>query len=127
MSVEELTEEQKEVAAKAIECGFLRKVGNVLEPHIVAIDKKDWSEFGKLLQGYHDSLDDICHQIAKELHEYMVAHIPKHLLGEWKFYNQLIAGTRIIHELIEKCIAEDMLTVPEKRLAPEGVLLVVEK
>ena len=127
LPAEELTEEQKEVAAKAIECGFLRKVGNVLEPRIVTIDKKDWGDFGKLLQGYHESLDDICHQIAEELHEYMVSHIPKHLLGEWKFYNQLIAGTRMIHELIEKCITEDLLTVPENRIGPEGVLLVVGK
>ena len=127
LSAEELTEEQKEIAAKAIECGFLRKAGNVLEPRIVTIDKKNWSDFGNLLQEYHESLDDVCHQIAEELHEYMVSHIPKHLLGEWKFYNQLIAGTRIIHELIEKCIAEDLLNEPANRIGPEGVLLVVEK
>ena len=123
----DLTEEQKEVAAKAIECGFLRRVGDVLEPRIVAIEKKDWAAFGKLLQGYYDSLDDLCRQIAEELHGYIRTHIQKHLLGEWKFYNQLIAGSHVLHDLIEKCIAEDMLTVPEKRLAPEGVLLVVEK
>jgi len=123
----DLTEEQKEVAAKAIECGFLRKVGDVLEPRIVAIEKKDWDDFGKLLQGYYDSLDDVCRQIAEELHGYIRTHIQKHLLSEWKFYNQLIAGSHVINALIEKCIAADMLTVPENRLGPEGVLLVVEK
>ena len=127
LPVAALTEEQKEVAAKAIECGFLRRVGDVLEPRIVAIEKKDWDAFGKLLQGFYDSLDDLCRQIAEELHGYIRSHIQKHLLGEWKFYNQLIAGSHVLHDLIEKCIAEDMLTVPEKRLAPEGVLLVVEK
>ena len=127
LSVADLSDEQKEIAAKAIECGFLRKVGDVLEPRIVAIEKKDGDAFGKLLQGYHDSLDDICHQIAQELYEYMVAHIPKHLLGEWKFYAQLIAGARTVHALIEKCIEEDLLTIPENRIGPEGVLLVVEK
>jgi len=123
----DLTEEQKEVAAKAIECGFLRKVGDVLEPRIVAIEKKDWDDFGKLLQGYYDSLDELCRQIAEELHGYIRTHIQKHLLSEWKFYNQLIAGSHVINALIEKCIAADMLTVPENRLGPEGVLLVVEK
>ena len=122
----DLTEEQKEVAAKAIECGFLRKAGNVLEPRIVAIAKKDWDAFGKLLQEFYDSLDDLCRQIAEELHGYIRTHIQKHLLGEWKYYNQLIAGSHVLHDLIEQCIAEDMLTVPEKRLAPEGVLLVVD-
>ena len=127
LSVVDLSEEQKEVAAKAIECGFLRKVGDVLEPRIVAIEKKDWDAFGKLLQGYYDSLDDICRQMAEEIHEYIVSHIQKHLLGEWKFYNQLIVGSHVIHALIEKCIAEDMLTVPENRIGPEGVLLVVDR
>lgn len=127
LSVVDLSEEQKEVAAKAIECGFLRKVGDVLEPRIVAIEKKDWDAFGKLLQGYYDSLDDICQQMAEEIHEYIVSHIQKHLMGEWKFYNQLIVGSHVIYALVEKCIAEDMLTVPENRLGPEGVLLVVEK
>lgn len=122
----DLTEEQKEIAAKAIECGFLRKVGDMLEPRIVAIEKKDWDAFGKLLQGFYDSLDDLCRQIAEELHGYIRTHIQKHLLGEWKYYNQLIAGSHVLHDLIEQCIAEDMLTVPEKRLAPEGVLLVVD-
>lgn len=127
LPMDSLSEEQKEVAAKAIECGFLRRVGDVLEPRIVAIEKKDWDAFGKLLQGYYDSLDDICLQMAEEIHDYIVSHIQKHLLGEWKFYNQLIAGSHVLHALIEKCIAEDMLTVPENRIGPEGVLLVVEK
>ena len=127
LPVADLTEEQKEVAAKAVECGFLRRVGDMLEPRVVAIEKKDWDAFGKLLQGYYDSLDDICQQMAEEIHEYIVSHIQKHLMGEWKFYNQLIVGSHVIHALIEKCIAEDMLTVPENRIGPEGVLLVVEK
>lgn len=127
LSVAGLSDEQKEIAAKAIECGFLRKVGDVLEPRIVAIEKKDWDAFGKLLQGYYDSLDDLCRQIAEELHGYIRSHIQKHLLGEWKFYNQLIAGSHVLHDLIETCIEEDLLTIPENRIGPEGVLLVVEK
>ena len=127
LSVADLSDEQKEIAAKAIECGFLRKVGDVLEPRIVAIKKKDWDAFGKLLQGYYDSLDDLCRQIAEELHGYIRSHIQKHLLGEWKFYNQLIAGSHVLHDLIETCIEEDLLTIPKNRIGPEGVLLVVEK
>ena len=127
LSVADLSDEQKEVAAKAIQCGFLRKVGDVLEPRIVAIEKKDWDAFGKLLQGYYDSLDDLCRQIAEELHGYIRSHIQKHLLEEWKSYAQLIAGAHVTNALIEKCIEEDLLTIPENRIGPEGVLLVVEK
>ena len=57
----------------------------------------------------------------------MVSHIQKHLLNEYKSYNLLVAGINVLHDLIEKCIDENLLTVPQKRTGPEGVLLVVEK
>ena len=127
MYVSELTEKQKEIAAKAIECGFLRKSGDVLVPQIVTIEFKEWEKYRNLLRGYYDSVEDICNEIAVELHDYMVSHIQKHLLNEYKSYNLLVAGINVLNDLIEKCIAENILTEPEKRVGPEGVLLVVEK
>ena len=127
LPVSDLTENQKEVAAKAIECGFLQKVGDILEPRIITIEFKEWEKYRNLLRGYYDSVEDICNQIAVELHDYMVSHIQKHLLNEYKSYNLLVAGINVLNDLIEKCITENMLTEPEKRVGPEGVLLVVEK
>ena len=66
-------------------------------------------------------------EIAVELHDYMVSHIQKHLLNEYKAYNELVAGINVLNDLIEKCIAENILTEPVNRIGPEGVLLVVEK
>lgn len=127
MSVGDLTEEQKEIAAKAIEYGFLRKSGDILEPQIVTIEFKEWEKYRNLLCGYYDSVENICNEIAVELHDYMVSHIQKHLLDEYKSYNMLVAGMNVLNDLIEKCIAENILTEPEKRVGPEGVLLVVKK
>lgn len=127
MYVSELTEEQKEISAKTIECGFLRKSGDILEPQIVTIEFKEWEKYRNLLRGYYDSVEDICNEIAVELHDYMVSHIQKHLLNEYKSYNLLIAGINVLNDLIEKCIEENILTTPKKRIGPEGVLLVVEK
>ena len=106
---------------------FLRKNGEFLEPRIVAIEQKDWENFRNLLHGYYDSTEDIAKEIATELHAYMVSHIQKHLLNEYKSYNLLVAGINLLNDLIEKCIAEDLLTEPPQRIGPEGVLLVVEK
>lgn len=127
MYVSELTEEQKEIAAKTIECGFLRKSGDILEPQIVTIEFKEWEKYRNLLCGYYDSVEVICNEIAVELHDYMVSHIQKHLLNEYKSYNLLVAGINVLNDLIEKCIEENILTTPKKRIGPEGVLLVVEK
>lgn len=127
MDINTLDKTQREIAAKAIECGFLRKNGEILEPRIVAIEQKDWESFHNLLCGYYDSIEDIAKKIAAELHAYMVSHIQKHLLNEYKSYNLLVAGINLLNDLIEKCIAEDLLTEPQQRIGPEGVLLVVEK
>lgn len=127
MDINTLDKTQREIAAKAIECGFLRKNGEFLEPRIVAIEQKDWENFRNLLHGYYDSTEDIAKEIANELHAYMVSHIQKHLLNEYKSYNLLVAGINLLNDLIEKCIAEDLLTEPQQRIGPEGVLLVVEK
>ena len=127
MDINTLDETQREIAAKAIECGFLRKNGEILEPRIVAIEQKDWENFRNLLCEYYDSIENIAKKIAAELHAYMVSHIQKHLLNEYKSYNLLVSGINLLNDLIEKCIAEDLLTEPQQRIGPEGVLLVVEK
>ena len=127
MDINTLDKTQREIAAKAIECGFLRKNGEILEPRIVAIEQKDWENFCNLLCEYYDSIEGIAKMIAAELHAYMVSHIQKHLLNEYKSYNLLVSGINLLNDLIEKCIAEDLLTEPQQRIGPEGVLLVVEK
>ena len=127
MDMNTLDETQREIAAKAIECGFLRKNGEILEPRIVAIEQKDWENFRNLLCEYYDSIEDIAKEIAEEMYAYMLSHIQKHLLNEYKSYNLLVSGINLLNDLIEKCIAEDLLTEPQQRIGPEGVLLVVER
>ncbi len=127
MDINTLDETQREIAAKAIKCGFLRKNGEILEPRIVAIEQKDWKNFRNLLCEYYDSIEDIAKEIAEEMYAYMLSHIQKHLLNEYKSYNLLVSGINLLNDLIEKCIAEDLLTEPNQKIGPEGVLLVVEK
>lgn len=127
MDINTLDETQREIAAKAIECGFLRKNGEILEPRIVAIEQKDWENFRNLLCEYYDSIEDIAKEIAEEMYAYMLSHIQKHLLNEYKSYNLLVSGINLLSDLIEKCIAEDLLTEPKQKIGPEGVLLVVER
>lgn len=127
MDINTLDKTQREIAAKAIECGFLRKNGEILEPRIVAIEQKDWENFRNLLCEYYDSIEDIAKEIAEEMYAYMLSHIQKHLLNEYKSYNLLVSGINLLNDLIEKCIAEDLLTEPQQRIGPEGVLLVVER
>lgn len=127
LSIQTLTEEEKEVVAKAIECGYLRKNGQFIEPNIIVIEKKHQADFQQLPTILNVDMQEIAENIAEELAAFMKQHIPEHLMNEYKIYTQLIAGTRILSRTIEACIQEGLLTEPQNRLGAEGVLMVVEK
>lgn len=52
-------------------------------------------------------------------------YVPKHLMNEYILYN-MASSIRILHDTIEACISEDILTVPQSRLSAEGVMMIVK-
>lgn len=123
--VDTLTEDEKETAAKAIECGYLRKDGDVLYPKIVVFSgKKEWDFYG-LLSGFDKTVDALAEKIAIELSGLIRRYVPKHLMNEYTMFS-MGASIRILHDVIEACIAEDLLTTPPSRLCGEGVMMMVE-
>ena len=127
LSIDTLTEREKEIAAKAIECGYFRKNGNILEPKLIVMDKKNETEFHELSYNFNKDMGNIVEQIAAELATFMRTHIPEHLLNEYQVYTTLIAGVRILAKAIEECINEGLLVAPENRVGAEGMVMVVEK
>ncbi|MDD4495379.1 MAG: RNA polymerase sigma factor, partial [Eubacteriales bacterium] len=51
LSIDSLSDEEKEIATKAIECGYLRKSGNMIEPKILIFEEENQSAFYNLLSG----------------------------------------------------------------------------
>lgn len=127
ISVDELSETEKEIAAKAIECGYLRKTGTVIKPKMIVIDRKNDKDFYNLSFDFNHDMGTLIEQIAEELSTFMRTHIPKHLLNEYQIYTELIAGIRILSKAIEECIAAGILSTPENRIGAEGMLMIVEK
>jgi len=127
ISVNKLTESEKEVAAKAIECGYLRKNGDTIEPDIIVINQKDLIDFYDFAYAFNDDTMDISEQIADELAAFMKKHIPEHLMNEYPVYTSLIAGIRILSNAIEECISEGLLIPPANRTGAEGILMAVQK
>lgn len=126
LPIESLTEEQKELAAKGIEVGLLRKNDVLLEPAIIIIDNKNSDGFFKCLDELYPLLAPYCEELALEVSNHIKKHIQKHLLDEYKTYN-MAASASIVSCVIDKCIELGLLNEPENRLGSEGVLLVVEK
>ena len=127
LNIDDLTESEKEIAAKAIECGYLRKKGHLLEPRIIVIDKKDDMDFYNLSFKLNNKAGELVEEIAEELSQFMREHIPEHLISEYQIYTQLIAGIRILSGIIEELIKKGLLLEPENRLGAEGMLMVVNK
>jgi len=125
--VDDLSEMDREIAAKALECGYLRKIGNILLPKIIVIDKKDEKSFYAFTSVFTDKMGDIIERIAAELSVFMKTHIPAHLMNEYPIYAELIAGVRILSKAIDECINEGVLSEPENRLGAEGILMVVDR
>ena len=127
ISIDELSETEKEIAAKALECGYLRKNGNIIEPKIIVIDRKNDTDFYNLSFAFVHDMGTVIEQIAAELSAFMRTHIPEHLMNEYQIYTTLIAGVRILSKAIEECMNEDLLVVPENKVGAEGVLMIVER
>lgn len=127
ISIDELSETEKEIAAKALACGYLQKNGNIIEPKIIVIDKKDTENFDRLSLDFNQDMGDLTEQIAAELAGFMRSHIPEYLMNEYRIYTSLIAGVRIHSRAIDKCIDEGLLLKPENRICAEGMLMAVER
>lgn len=127
LNIAELNKVEKEVAAKTIECGYIKKCGNLLLPIIVAYEKKFDNDFHNIAVALNDNTESLVDEIAKELAEFMKKHIPEHLINEYEYYTGCIAGVRFLHETIESCIRDGLLCEPENRIGAEGVLLRIEK
>lgn len=127
IAIDKLSETEKEIAAKALECGYLRKNGNIIEPKIIVIDRKNDMDFYNLSFDFNNDMGTIIEQIAAELSVFMRTHIPEHLMNEYQVYTKLIAGVRILAKAIEECINEGLLMEPENKVGAEGVLMIVER
>ncbi len=126
LKTDSLSESEKESAAKAIECGYIRKNGDLLEPNLLVFEQKDHGEFNSLLN-IGDELNDVAKDIARELSDFIKSHLPKHLMNEFIAYSSLIASARLSSDIIEECIKADILTSPESRLCGEGMIVTIER
>lgn len=125
LDIESLSENEKEIAAKAIECGYLRKDGNILTPKIIVVG--DEEAFIDLCHALSAGVLGVADKLAGELAGLIRKHLPEHLLSDYQMYVQCIAGSRIIFDMTEECIKEGLLLAPEQRIGAEGMIMIVKQ
>ncbi|GMK41219.1 hypothetical protein PCCS19_42750 [Paenibacillus sp. CCS19] len=126
LAIETLTEEDKEIASKAIEAGYLRKEAGQLYPKILMVDAADEVALHALASGFAQTVDSLVEPMADALHGFIQQYVPQHLIGEYhQFVLQATAG--FIGAVIEQCIDNGALHVPETPFCAEGTWMVVHK
>ncbi len=122
-----LSEKEKEHAAKAVECGYLYRDGDILYTKILVNAFSDGDRLfdisNALRNGYFDRDAEI---VAAKVAELIKKSVPDYLLGEWRLANDL-ASMPILDAVVEYLIEKGVLTPPEDGVGAEGCWMAVGK
>lgn len=127
LALSTLPEKEREHAAKAIECGYLYRDGDILYTKILVArlaDRDRLYALSKALQnGYFDA--EVA-EIAAKLATLIRQSVPEYLLGEWEFAN-ILAADPILSGILDMLIEKGILTPPENGIGAEGCWVFVEE
>jgi hypothetical protein len=124
LPVEELTDPEKEQAAKAIAEGYLYREGDMLYTKILVIE----SGMDRCAPSY--GLEEVllpeADSVAEEMTEFLKKTLPSHLIAEYRYANAL-AALPIFDTLIEALIDEGLLIPPENGIGAEGCWMITKR
>ncbi len=132
LDISTLSENEKEHAAKAVECGYLYRDGDILYTKILVnaltdnytlLEKDLFKISDGLRDGYFDADAEI---VAEKVAALIKKSVPDYLLGEWRLANSL-ANLPILDAVVECLIEKGVLTPPEDGVGAEGCWMSVEK
>ncbi len=127
LDITSLSENEKEHAAKAIECGYLYRDGDMLYTKILVSALSDRNRLfdisNNLRNGYFNTDAEI---VAEKVAEIIKKSVPDYLLGEWRLANYL-ASLPILDAVVEFLIEKGVLTPPQDGIGAEGCWMSVEK
>lgn len=127
LDVSSLSETEKEHAAKAIECGYLYREGDVLYTKILVNAMQDMDRLFAVSDGlYEGFFEEDAQIVAEKIAALIKKAIPDYLLGEWGFAND-VARLPVFDSVVEILIEKGILTPPEDGIGAEGCWMSVMK
>ncbi len=122
-----LSEKEKEHAAKAVECGYLFRDGDMLYTKILACSMKDYGRLFEISNGLCEGFFEKNAEIAAEKMAALIKRsVPEYLLGEWRLANRL-ANMPVFDGVVEALIEKGILTPPKDGIGAEGCWMSVAK
>ncbi|MGM9625495.1 MAG: RNA polymerase sigma factor [Eubacteriales bacterium] len=127
LELSELSEADKEYAAKAIGCGYLYREENMVYTKILVCSMQDIDRvFDISMELYHGYFEKDAEIAAEKVAALIKKSVPEYLLGEWELANSL-AGLPVIDAVVEALIEKGILTPPENGIGAEGCWMSVCK
>ncbi len=127
LDISSLSETEKEHAAKAIECGYLYRDGDMLYTKILVSQMKDDNRLFEISDGLRKGyFEEDARIVAGKIASLIKGSIPEYLHGEWRFANT-IANAPILDSVVEVLIDKGVLTPPENGVGAEGCWMSVMK
>ena len=126
LAIDDLTEREREYAAKAIEEGYLYRVEDKLYTQILCIRSADGHLLYDILEPLGQALEKEAREIAKQLAGFIRENIPDYLLGQWSKVCD-IAHAPMQNAVMDDLIEKGYLIPPKDSIGPEGCLLMVEE
>jgi len=127
LAVDSLTEQEREHAAKAVECGYLYREGDTLYTKLLVSEIKDQSRLYsislRLSEGYFDGDAEA---VAEKIAALIRRTVPAHLTGEWRMANWL-ANMPVLDGVVEEFIRRGLMIPPEDGIGAEGCWMSVER
>lgn len=127
INISSLSETEKEHAAKAIECGYLYREGDMLYTKILVSEIKDMDRLfdisNRLCKDFFEADAEV---VAGKLAALIKNAVPGYLLGEWRLANYL-ASMPVLDSVAEVLIEKGILTPPEDGIGAEGCWMSVER
>lgn len=122
-----LSEQEKEHAAKAIECGYLYRDGDMLYTKILVCSMKDSDRLFEISNGLCKGFfEEDAKIVAEKIAALIKKVVPEYLLGEWRLANSL-ANMPVLDAVVEVLIDKGILTPPENGIGAEGCWMSVMK
>ncbi len=127
LDISSLSEQEKECAAKCIECGYLYRDGDMLYTKILVTNIADSDRVFDISRGLRDGyFEKEAEIVAEKLAELIKASLPEYLYNEWVFAN-VLANIPVLDAVVEHLIEKGILIPPEDGIGAEGCWMSVEK
>lgn len=126
LPVSELTEQEREYAAKAVEEGYLLREGDTLYTKFLVTEGEYDNRERAVSYRFGDELAAEAEQVAAEIAAFIRQNIPAHLLEDYWLVNSL-ASLTLVDTLIDALIEKGLMTLPENGVGAEGVWMSVVK